>query len=77
MTKTHWKKAFDKNYLGSHDLDNGKDLVATIDHIEVQKALYFNGFQELNLPQIKLTMHTQLFLDNAVSLFDATVTDVT
>lgn len=38
MEKTHWKKAFNKDYLGSHDLDNGKDLVATIDHIEVRKV---------------------------------------
>ena len=35
-TKTHWKKVFNKDYLGSHDLDNGKDLVATIDHVEVR-----------------------------------------
>jgi len=38
MTKTHWKKAFNKDYLGSHDLDEGKDLVATIDRIEVRKV---------------------------------------
>jgi hypothetical protein len=38
MEKTHWKKAFDKNFLGSHDLDEGKDLVAVIDHIEVRKV---------------------------------------
>jgi len=38
MEKTHWKKAFNKDYLGSHDLDSGKDLVATIDHIEVRKV---------------------------------------
>lgn len=38
MEKTHWKKAFNKDYLGSHDLDNGKDLVAVIDHIEVRKV---------------------------------------
>lgn len=37
-TKTHWKKCFNKDYLGSHDLDNGKDLVATIDHIDVRKV---------------------------------------
>lgn len=38
MEKTHWKKAFNKDYLGSHDLDNGKDLVAVIDHMEVRKV---------------------------------------
>ena len=35
-TKTHWKKVFNKDYLGSQDLDQGKDLVATIDHVEVR-----------------------------------------
>jgi hypothetical protein len=48
MTKTHWKKVFNKEYLGSHDvfnkeylgshdLDDGKDLVAVIDHVEVRE----------------------------------------
>lgn len=43
MEKTHWKKAFNKDYLGSHDLDNGKDLVATIDHIEIRKVKNTQG----------------------------------
>ena len=34
-TKTHWKKVFNKDYLGSHDLDE-KDLKAVIDHCEVR-----------------------------------------
>lgn len=36
--KTHWKKCFNKDYLGSHDLDNGKDLIAVIDHVEVKEV---------------------------------------
>jgi len=24
MTKTHWKKTFNKDYLGAHDLDDGQ-----------------------------------------------------
>jgi len=36
--KTHWKKAFNKDYLGSHDLEDGKDLVAVIDHVEVREV---------------------------------------
>lgn len=36
--KTHWKKAFNKDYLGSHDLDEGKDLVAVIDHVESREV---------------------------------------
>ncbi|KKL04806.1 hypothetical protein LCGC14_2612330, partial [marine sediment metagenome] len=35
-TKTHWKKVFNKDYLGSHDLDDGKDLVVEIDRVEVR-----------------------------------------
>ena len=27
---TNWKKLMDKNYLGSWDVDEGKDLVLTI-----------------------------------------------
>jgi hypothetical protein len=37
-SKTHWKKVFNKDYLGAHDLDEGKDLVATIDHIEIREV---------------------------------------
>jgi len=37
-SKTHWKKVFNKDYLGSHDLDEGKDLVAIIDHVEVKEV---------------------------------------
>lgn len=42
-TKTHWKKAFNKDYLGSHDLDEGKDLVAVIDHVEVKEVKDTSG----------------------------------
>ena len=41
--KTHWKKVFNKDYLGSHDLDEGKDLVATIDHIEIREVKDTSG----------------------------------
>jgi len=34
--KTHWKKVFNKEFLGSHDLDEGKDLTAVIDHVEIR-----------------------------------------
>lgn len=34
--KTHWKKVFNKDYLGSHDLDEGKDLIAEIDRVEIK-----------------------------------------
>lgn len=43
--KTHWKKAFNKDYLGSHDLDE-KDLVAVIDHVEVREVQDTSGGKE-------------------------------
>lgn len=43
MEKTHWKKAFNKDYLGSHDLDEGKDLNAVINHVEVRKVKNTQG----------------------------------
>jgi hypothetical protein len=40
--KTHWKKAFNKDYLGSHDLDE-KDLKVVIDHVEVREVKDTSG----------------------------------
>lgn len=33
--QTHWKKAFNKDYLGSHDLEPGEELKLTIKSISV------------------------------------------
>ena len=48
--KTHWKKTFNKDYLGSHDLDNGQggydSLAVTIDHIECKTINDPNGNKE-------------------------------
>lgn len=44
--KTHWKKAFNKDYLGAWDLDDNKDLIATISHIEVREIKSPNGEKE-------------------------------
>lgn len=46
MEKTHWKKVFNKDYLGSHDLDNGKDLVAVISHVEIREVKDTSGKAE-------------------------------
>ena len=46
MEKTHWKKAFNKDYLGSHDLDDGKDLVAVISHVEIREVKDTSGKAE-------------------------------
>lgn len=36
--KTHWKKAFNSNYLGVADLPNYKDIVATIKYVKLEEA---------------------------------------
>ena len=33
-TLTHWKKYFNKDYLGTWSLPDGKDVIVTIDHVE-------------------------------------------
>lgn len=38
MSKTHWKKVFDSAYLGSSDLEDGKDLKAVIKSVTIQKV---------------------------------------
>lgn len=35
-TKTHWKKVFNSDYLGSCDLEDGKDLKAVIKSVAVK-----------------------------------------
>jgi len=37
MEKTHWKKVFNSDYLGSCDLDDGRDLKLKIKHVTVQE----------------------------------------
>jgi len=48
--KTHWKKTFNKDYLGSHDLDNGEgsysDITVTIDRVEMKTINDPNGNKE-------------------------------
>jgi len=50
MKKTHWKKTFNKDFLGSHDLDNGEggynDASVTIDRVELQTIKDPNGNNE-------------------------------
>jgi hypothetical protein len=36
--KTHWKKAFNKDYLGAHDLDEGQELKLTIKNVIVKEV---------------------------------------
>lgn len=44
--KTHWKKAFHKEFLGAHDLEEGEDLKAVINHVEVRKIKGPDGREE-------------------------------
>jgi len=37
--KTHWKKAFNKDYLGAHDLEEGEELKLTIKNVLVKEVL--------------------------------------
>lgn len=37
-TKTHWKKVFNKEYLGACDLEDNKDLKAVIKKVEIREV---------------------------------------
>ena len=41
--KTHWKKVFNKDYLGACDLEDNKDLKAVINHVEIREIKDANG----------------------------------
>ena len=46
-TKTHWKKIFNTDYLGSHSLPDGKDIVLTIKTVLERKIKGNNGREEI------------------------------
>ena len=58
-TKTHWKKVFNSDYLGSCDLEDGKDLKAVIKSVAIGTVKNTDGKeQERNIatftdPKIK------------------------
>ena len=37
--KTHWKRLQNPDYLGAYALDEGKDLIATIKYVQVEKLI--------------------------------------
>lgn len=43
MEKIHWKKVFNSDYLGSCDLDEGKDLKAIIQSVGIKKVKGSDG----------------------------------
>jgi len=45
-TKTHWRKVFLSDYLGSCDLENGKDLKAVIKSVSVRKVKNTDGKEQ-------------------------------
>jgi hypothetical protein len=46
MEKTHYKKVFNSDYLGSCDLEDGKDLKAVIKSVSVQKVKNTDGKEQ-------------------------------
>ena len=46
MEKTHWKKAFNSDYLGSCDIDDGTDLKAIIKEVVVKKVKNTDGKEQ-------------------------------
>jgi len=52
-TKTHWKKVFNKDYLGACDLEDNKDLKTIISHVEIREIKGANGKQKRNIAIFK------------------------
>ena len=46
MAKTHWKIAFDPNFLGGWDLEPGKDKILTIDYVRQEECTFEGGRKE-------------------------------
>lgn len=44
--KIHWKKVFNSDYLGSCDLDDGKDLKAIIKAVSIRKVKNTDGKEQ-------------------------------
>lgn len=46
MAKTHWKKLTNPDYLGAYSIEDGKDIIATIDHVVQEKVTGADGKSE-------------------------------
>ena len=46
-TLTHWKKLMNPDYLGSYALDQGKDLIATINYVGNEEVVGSDGKKEM------------------------------
>jgi hypothetical protein len=77
--KTHWKKVFNSDYLGSCDLEDGKDLKAVIKNVTVKEVKGTDGkaqdrnvatFTDANLkPMILNSTNCKLIKKFAKSVF--------
>jgi len=62
--KTHWKKVFNSDYLGSCDLEDGKDLKAVIKSVSVRKVKNTDGKeQERNVAEFTDTKLKPMILN--------------
>jgi len=62
--KTHWKKVFNSDYLGSCDLEDGKDLRAVIKSVTVRKVKNTDGKeQERNVAEFTDTKLKPMILN--------------
>lgn len=43
MSKTNWKKLTNPNYLGAYSIEDGKDLVLTIDYVRQESVIGADG----------------------------------
>ena len=46
MAKTHWKKLTNPDYLGAYALEDGKDMIVTIEKVETKQITNANGQRE-------------------------------
>lgn len=46
MSKTHWKKLVNPNYLGAYSIEGGKDLVLTIKTVRQEEVMGADGKKE-------------------------------
>lgn len=49
MTKTHWKKLHNPDYLGAYALNPGEDLILTIDYLREEEITGNSGKKERGL----------------------------
>lgn len=46
MSKTHWKKLVNPNYLGAYSIEDGKDLILTIKSVAVEEITGEKGLKD-------------------------------